>query len=242
MRYWIYLFSVFLTVGAAMAAVPQPAKKPLQTKDVTVKPGESVATFARRNGTSAKTVIALNGLKKPYKIFIGQPLKVPMVKQITKPSEIIPAHKPLRSISQSEEKKQALPKPKSRAHKKFLWPLKGKVISSYGKKQKGLRNDGMNIQAAEGATIKAIENGVIAYAGNELRGFGNLILIKHADRWSSAYGHLGTILVKRGQHVDRGQVIGTVGSSGNVKDPQLHFELRQHAKAVDPKKHLTKMG
>jgi murein DD-endopeptidase MepM/ murein hydrolase activator NlpD len=132
----------------------------------------------------------------------------------------------------------AIPQPAPRLGKTFLWPVTGKVVSGFGPKQGGLHNDGINILAPRGTPIRAAENGVVAYAGNELRGFGNLLLIKHADGWTSAYAHTDTILVRRGDRVARGQVIAKVGSTGNVSSPQLHFELREGARAVDPLRHL----
>ncbi len=133
----------------------------------------------------------------------------------------------------------AVPKPPPRSGRGFLWPLKGRVLSAFGAKARGLRNDGINIAAPRGTPVRAAENGVVAYAGNELRGFGNLLLIKHAGGWVSAYAHNQTLLVKRGDKVRKRQVIAKVGSSGNVSGPQLHFELRRGRRAVDPRKHLT---
>jgi murein DD-endopeptidase MepM/ murein hydrolase activator NlpD len=132
-----------------------------------------------------------------------------------------------------------VPEPAPRASSRFLWPLEGKILSSFGPKKGGLHNDGINIAAARGAPVRAAENGVVAYAGNELRGFGNLLLVKHADGWTSAYAHNEELLVRRGDRVKRGQVIAKVGSSGSVTSPQLHFELRQGARAVDPVKLLS---
>ena len=132
-----------------------------------------------------------------------------------------------------------VPEPAPRASSRFLWPLEGKLLSSFGPKKGGLHNDGINIAAPRGAPVRAAENGVVAYAGNELRGFGNLLLIKHADGWTSAYAHNEELLVRRGDRVKRGQVIAKVGSSGSVTSPQLHFELRQGARAVDPVKLLS---
>jgi murein DD-endopeptidase MepM/ murein hydrolase activator NlpD len=116
--------------------------------------------------------------------------------------------------------------------------VKGKVVSGFGSKAKGLRNDGINIAADHGAPVMASENGVVAYAGNELRGFGNLLLIKHANGWVTAYAHNDRLLVKRGDSVRKGQHIATVGATGNVRGPQLHFELRRGRIAEDPEKHL----
>jgi murein DD-endopeptidase MepM/ murein hydrolase activator NlpD len=128
--------------------------------------------------------------------------------------------------------------PPPRAAARFIWPVKGKVLSGFGPAAKGLHNDGINIAAAPGAQVKAADNGVVAYAGNELKGFGNLLLIKHADGWITAYAHNDKLLVKRGDEVLQGQVISTVGRTGNVDQPQLHFEIRQGTQSVDPLKHL----
>jgi murein DD-endopeptidase MepM/ murein hydrolase activator NlpD len=125
---------------------------------------------------------------------------------------------------------------------KFLWPVNGKIISPFGPKDGGLHNDGINIAAPLGTPVHAADNGVVVYAGNELRGFGNLLLVRHADGWVSAYAHCDALLVKRGDNVKRGQVIARVGQSGNVSAPQLHFELRKGAEAVDPLGQLGPQG
>jgi murein DD-endopeptidase MepM/ murein hydrolase activator NlpD len=121
----------------------------------------------------------------------------------------------------------------------FVWPVRGHVLASYGSRPDGSHNDGINISAPRGAAVQAADAGVVAYTGNELRGYGNLILIKHADGWISAYAHCDQILVKRGERVTRGQIIARVGSTGNVSEPQLHFELRRGNHAVDPREFLA---
>ena len=129
---------------------------------------------------------------------------------------------------------KSIPQPPPRADSRFLWPVQGKVLSSFGPMEGGLHNDGINIAAPEGAPVKAAENGVVAYVGNELRGFGNLLLIKHADGWVTAYAHTQEILVRHGQQVKRGQIVARVGATGSVSEPQLHFEVRKGSKAKDP--------
>jgi len=131
----------------------------------------------------------------------------------------------------------AIPKPPARSGT-FLWPVRGRVISGFGPKAKGVHNDGINIAAPRGTPIKAAENGVVAYSGDELRGFGNLVLIRHADGYMTAYGHTADLLVKRGQTVRRGQTIAKVGTSGAVSSPQLHFEIRKKKRALDPQRYL----
>jgi len=121
----------------------------------------------------------------------------------------------------------------------FAWPVRGKVLSSFGPKGGGLHNDGINIAAPKGAAVKAAENGVVAYAGNEIRGYGNLLLIRHSGGWITAYAHADKLLVQRGDKVNKGQVIARVGHTGNVASPQLHFEIRKGKQAVNPIQHLA---
>lgn len=123
----------------------------------------------------------------------------------------------------------------------FVWPVDGKLLSSYGSKGGGLYNDGINIAAKLGAPVRAVETGVVAYAGNELKGYGNLLLIRHEGGWVSAYAHTSRIMVSKGQVVRRGQTIAKVGQTGAVDKPQLHFELRRGPEAVNPLKHLKKV-
>jgi len=115
------------------------------------------------------------------------------------------------------------------------WPLRGRVLASYGVAADGTHNDGINIAASRGTPIEAIESGIVAYAGNELRGYGNLVLVKHTNGWISAYAHCDELLVKKGDPVYRGKVIAKVGATGGVSEPQLHFELRQGKRPVDPR-------
>ncbi len=121
----------------------------------------------------------------------------------------------------------------------FLWPVHGRVLAGYGPGTDGTHNDGINIAAPRGAPVEAADAGVVAYAGNELRGYGNLLLVKHPNGWISAYAHCDLMLVRRGDKVARGQVIARVGSTGNVNEPQLHFELRRGNHAVDPREFLA---
>ena len=133
----------------------------------------------------------------------------------------------------------AAPAPPVQSSGSLQWPVRGHVLAGYGSGPDGTHNDGINIAAPRGAAVEAADTGVVAYTGNELRGYGNLILIKHPNGWISAYAHCDLILVKRGDKVARGQVIARVGSTGNVGEPQLHFELRRGNRAVDPREFLA---
>lgn len=124
---------------------------------------------------------------------------------------------------------------------RFNWPLRGDIISDFGPKGTGQRNDGLNIRANAGEAVRAAASGDVVYAGDQVPGFGNLVLIKHADGWVTAYGHLARVDVKMQQKVVQGQQIGQAGTSGGVSEPQLHFEVRyasapsERARPIDPK-------
>jgi murein DD-endopeptidase MepM/ murein hydrolase activator NlpD len=121
----------------------------------------------------------------------------------------------------------------------FRWPVRGRVIAAFGPKSNGVQNDGINLAVPEGTPIKAAEDGVVAYAGSELKGYGNLVLVRHSNGFVTAYAHASDVLVKRGEAVKRGQVIAHAGQTGNVTSPQLHFEIRKGASPVDPAQYLN---
>ncbi len=121
----------------------------------------------------------------------------------------------------------------------FRWPVRGKVITSYGAKTNGKANDGINLAVPEGTPVKAAEDGVVAYSGNELKGYGNLVLVRHSNGYVTAYAHASELLVKRGDTIKRGQIIAKSGQSGEVGSPQLHFEIRKGSTPVDPLQFLN---
>ncbi|KYK45040.1 peptidoglycan-binding LysM [Bradyrhizobium liaoningense] len=121
----------------------------------------------------------------------------------------------------------------------FRWPVRGKVVTSYGAKTNGKANDGINLAVPEGTPVKAAEDGVVAYSGNELKGYGNLVLVRHSNGYVTAYAHASELLVKRGDTIKRGQVIAKSGQSGEVASPQLHFEIRKGSSPVDPLQFLN---
>ena len=125
---------------------------------------------------------------------------------------------------------------------KFRWPANGRVIAGFGPSSNGQQNDGINIAVPENTPVKAAEDGVVAYAGNELKGYGNLVLVRHPNGYVTAYAHAKELLVKRGDQIKRGQVIARSGQTGNVNAPQLHFEIRKGASPLDPMKFLGGMN
>lgn len=121
----------------------------------------------------------------------------------------------------------------------FRWPARGRVIAGFGPKTNGQQNDGINISVPEGTSVKAAGDGVVAYAGNELKGYGNLVLVRHPNGFVTAYAHASELMVKRGDPVKRGQIIARAGQTGNVNSPQLHFEIRKGKDPVDPMQFLS---
>jgi murein DD-endopeptidase MepM/ murein hydrolase activator NlpD len=156
------------------------------------------------------------------------PQQTARLAQATTPMESAPVEAP---AAKPAETTGALPT--------FRWPVRGKVITAYGAKANGKANDGINLAVPEGTPIKAAEDGVVAYSGNELKGYGNLVLVRHANGYVTAYAHASELLVKRGDTIKRGQVIAKSGQSGEVGSPQLHFEIRKGSTPVDPLQFLN---
>jgi murein DD-endopeptidase MepM/ murein hydrolase activator NlpD len=215
-----------------------------RARDYVVKRSDSISSIASKYNENTYAIARLNNLHPPYTIYVGQNLFLPNLNRyrpVSTSTPIAPLTKSKLKMAKASSKAKAVLAPPAITGEGFLWPVKGKVLSSYGGKSAGLQNDGINIAAPRGAPVRAAENGVVAYSGNELRGFGNLLLLKHTDGWITAYAHNDSLLVKRGDKIKKGQTIAKVGSSGSVQNPQLHFELRKGKKAIDPIKYLPKV-
>lgn len=228
----------------------------------TVKPGETGIAIARAYGVGWDKVVALNGLKPPYVLEVGDRLRLPSAREIAAMSledraaafdlridDIItggePAVRGARAVpppvtrtpgfARSRPPAAIAPLPAlSGDVPRFAWPVEGRIVSGYGPKPGGRFNDGVNLKASQGQAVRAAADGVVAYAGDAIPGFGNLVLVKHAGGWVSAYGHNDALLVARGKRVRQGDVIARAGSTGAVTDPQVHFELRRGRTPVDP--------
>ena len=232
----------------------------------TVTGGETLFSLGRKYGVSPYTIADLNGLPNDTSLNVGQSLRIPSGRGkmiVTK----VPAAEESEQIVSDEEPTEIDDAPPNFALKKPIlddevpvvksvpqqatelgatptmrgmrWPVKGKIISEYGAKPNGLKNEGINIAVPEGTGVRAAESGVVAYAGNELKGYGNLVLIRHEGGWVTAYAHAKELFVKRGDIVRRGDVIAKAGQTGSVSSPQLHFEVRKGATAMDPLKFLA---
>lgn len=209
-----------------------------------VRAGDNLYAISRTFNISQTELARMNRMKAPYIIQPGDKLRLPSVagRVYREPAES--RNVASRTVTPSKRKasakiaSQVAKKTPRRAGSRFMWPVDGPVISSYGAKSGGLHNDGINIKARRGSNVASAENGIVVYTGRDLEGFGNLVLVRHADRWMTAYAHLDRIKVSKGDRVKQGQMIGTVGSTGGVSSPQLHFEIRRGTKALDPKKYL----
>jgi murein DD-endopeptidase MepM/ murein hydrolase activator NlpD len=231
-----------------------------------VKDGETGIAIARAYGVAWRDLIAFNALKEPFALRVGQRLRLspqftPRPSAPRPPPPQMPPQtledrarafdisiddvmtggqpaasaKPGPSATASSDRPTPLPTVTGIAPA-FRWPLPGRIISGFGAKPGGRFNDGVNLKASAGEAVRAAGDGVVAYAGDAIAGFGNLLLIKHAGGWVSAYAHNDTLLVARGARVKAGEAIARAGQSGAVAEPQLHFELRRGRTPVDPAK------
>ncbi len=231
--------------------------------------GDTVYGIAKRYDVGLRNLIRVNEIRPPFRIVVGQRLRLPASLGIAASPRPAPARPtamarpsslakdaagfaPSRNVTKrsAPPAKQGgslrvpppppIDPPPRNAHA-FLWPVKGKLLSAFGPKPGGLYNDGINIAAPKNTEVRAAANGIVAYAGNELRGYGNLLLIRHRGGWITAYAHNDRLLVGRGDVVRRGQGIARVGNTGSVTKPQLHFEIRRGSHAVDPARLLDRL-
>lgn len=205
----------------------------------TVKRGDTLYAISRSTGTSVRDLARLNNISPPYTIEVGQRLKLSgstktsstSGKATTKSSTKTAAVRPSSSVPQS-----SWPPVGQRC---WLWPASGKVILPYSTADGG--NKGIDISAARGTPVYAAGAGKVVYVGNQLRGYGNLIMIKHSEDYITAYAHNDTLLVNNGQSVKAGQKIATMGST-DAASVRLHFQIRYRATAIDPLRYLPPQG
>jgi murein DD-endopeptidase MepM/ murein hydrolase activator NlpD len=225
-----------------------------------VNPGDTLFSLARRYNVSHADIARANGLDAYSQLKVGQRVTIPGAAQARAPQPMqrveapkqqpqqmaqnTPAPTAPQNISKAtevvdDEKDTGGLGPSIGGSPQFRKPVTGRVISGFGPKPNGQHNDGINIAVPEGTEVKAAEGGTVAYAGNELKGYGNLVLIRHSDGWMTAYAHNSSVVVKRGETVKRGQTIARAGQSGGVPTPQVHFEIRKGSTPVDPTKYLS---
>jgi murein DD-endopeptidase MepM/ murein hydrolase activator NlpD len=219
-----------------------------------VRSGDTLMNVARRNGITVAALARANHLQTSSQLRVGghsaavasvtpapqnvQPRALP-VEKVAAPVKVASVGAvQTASVAKEEPRATETPVKAAEAMTSFRWPVRGRVIAGFGSKPNGTQNDGINLAVPEGTPIKAADDGVVAYAGNELKGYGNLVLIRHSNGFVSAYAHASELMVKRGDSIKRGQVIAHAGQTGNVTSPQLHFEIRKGSTPVDPTQYL----
>jgi murein DD-endopeptidase MepM/ murein hydrolase activator NlpD len=249
----------YVSASATRAAAPAPQASvaPRAAGNVhIVEPGESMMGIARRHGVTITALARANNIQPYAKISIGDRLTIPGGRQVAErqtsaPQVAQPRTVAVEKVASAPAQSARIATPESHTTESvsttaeaagsmpsFRWPVKGRIIAGFGPRLNGAQNDGINLAVPEGTPIKAADDGVVAYSGNELKGYGNLILIRHANGFVSAYANASELLVKRGDTIKRGQVIAHAGQTGNVTSPQLHFEIRKGSTPVDPIKYL----
>lgn len=177
-------------------------------------------------------------VKRTVENAVDQPLPPKAPTKPAKAAKVATAPEPKTAKAEPKADEPAKSETTASVEQEFRWPARGRVISGYGSKGPSGTNDGINIAVPEGTSVKAAEGGTVAYAGEEIKGYGKMVLIRHPNGYVSAYAHNGDLNVKRGDVVKRGQQIAKSGQTGNVTSPQLHFELRKGSEPVDPSKFL----
>ena len=245
------LFTPTLCIAAgtiiSVAAVAGPARhsseaSPTMSAPIAgmhvVIPGETLHSIARLYGVHVSELAKANRLLPNATVRVGDSIIIPSNAKET--SHVIPSPPP-----DNADAAPAAPEGRVKTAEpagglpSFGWPVRGRVIAGFGPRPNGRQNDGIDIAVPNGTPVKAAADGTVAYAGNELKGYGNLVLIWHNNGYVTAYAHAREILVKRGDRVKRGQVIATSGSNGGVNAPELHFEIRKGATPVDPAQFLN---
>ncbi len=223
----------------------------------TVAPRETLASISRQYHVGRSQIASENHLNEYAALKVGQKLTIPggtvanntqslrraeVPLQQQAPQKQIAQNGPADSVATIKPVEDPEPPVASAGGApSFRWPVKGRVISNFGGKPNGQQNDGINISVPENTAVKSSEDGVVAYAGNELKGYGNLVLVRHTGGWVTAYAHNSEILVHKGETVKRGQVIAKAGQTGGVAAPQVHFEIRKGSTPVDPAQHLSSL-
>ncbi len=213
------------SVPPSRVASPAPAA-PRDSAHV-VRAGETLFSISRATGAPVDAIARANSLGAPYSLRVGRTLKIPGA------SAAAIARAPEADVGDLARNVSYGAAP-AKSGALFDWPVQGRMIGSYGLSEVGKRNDGVNIAAPVGTPVRAAADGEVVYRGSELSGYGNLLLIKHEDGFVTAYAHNDAMLVKKGDRVRKGQVIAKVGQTGSAGEPQLHFEIRQNLKAIDP--------
>ena len=206
-----------------------------KNKTYIVKKGDTLYSISRKFKSDLFAISSLNKLDNINSIKVNQKILIPDNILETKKTN----KNKLKTSKQKIKKENKKTNIKKKSVSSFIWPVKGKILNKFGSEVPGFFNDGINISSKPGTYIKASSDGEIVYSGNEIPGYGNLILIKHSKNWITAYAHLNKIIKNKGEIVKKGEIIGVIGNTGNVRETQLHFEIRKGKEAVNPLKYLS---
>lgn len=208
----------------------------IEAQSLGTEPNDPYSQSARGGTVAPAQLGQIPPASTPY----SQPQPQPPYSVPGQPQPLVPSANPATAPAAVTSPQAAAPStaPADQGSGEFGWPLRGRLISGYGLKPDGQKNEGLNIAAPMGTSVFASRAGTVAYAGNELRGFGSMVLVRHTGGMFSVYAHLDQISVSKGATVTKGQVVGTVGQSGGMTEPQLHFEIRQNSTPQDPMRYL----
>jgi murein DD-endopeptidase MepM/ murein hydrolase activator NlpD len=206
-------------------------------------PAAAPTVMARRKAPAARPVTSAVIAQRT----LSAPSAVPFVARMIEVAEQESAEPALAAVPMTKSevdatRRAAARTPPALSGQGFLWPVAGEVASGFGEKPNGARNNGIDIAARQGTPVQAAENGIVVYSGDGIPGYGNMLLVSHADGYTTAYAHNHDLLADVGEVVTRGQTIATVGATGGVASPQLHFELRAGKTPLDPLAHLETAG
>jgi len=225
----------------------------------TVRRGDTLSVIAARYDLETNDLARANNIRRPDRIYAGQEIVLPWAAASAAPARTrtasntssthsasarprseraAPATRRVTPVSASAVSARDMAPP-PRSGRGFMWPVDGHVVSNFGPKDDGQHNDGVNIAVPEGTPVRAADSGVVIYAGNEVPGYGNLVLIRHESGYVTAYAHNSRLSVVQGHVVERGEIVALSGRTGRVTEPQVHFEVRRNARAVNPAQFLA---
>ncbi len=223
--YVLFLFIILIAQGCARDRVTVQRPPPIETKGVyhIVERHQTLYRICKTYGVDINEVARINGIVDPSRIQVGQKIFIPRAKKVLRVEVYIDD-----VVMESSEKEKV-------AYRKldFIWPVEGRLGDIFDETE-NKRHMGIDISSPMGTPIKASSGGRVIYSGNTIKGYGNLIILRHSEEYVTIYAHNQVNLVEEGEWVEKGQVIGKVGQSGRASGPHLHFEIRRNNKPVNP--------
>jgi len=222
---------VLLTISVLIGCVSSEGRSVVESKPKrtgayhTVKRHQTLWRICKTYGVDMYEVARVNGIRNVNEIKAGQKIFIPGAKRAL--------HVDIRIEDLGSSGKKPARLEPAKVKGRFVWPVRGSVVKRFGRSQ-GTRHDGVDIAAPRGTPIRSTDSGTVIYSGNEIKGYGNIVIIKHGPIFTSVYAHNALNLVREGDRVQRGQVIAQVGSTGRAKRAHLHFQIRNHNKPIDP--------